>query len=105
MTNQPGQETKNKIEGKRSINLVLDINLNQNDESARTTNEKQNTRQGINQFGFGYQLELKWLINQDNKRKTKHKRNNKSISFWVSTWIQMTNQPGQQTKNKIQAKE
>ena len=50
-----------------------------------TTNEKQNTRTSINQFGFEYQLELKSLINQDNKRKKKYKGKHKSIWFWILT--------------------
>ena len=71
----------------------------------RTTNEKQNKRESINQFGCGYQLALKWLINDDKKRKAKYKRKNKLISFSISTLFKMTNQPGQQTKNKVKAKE
>ena len=38
-------------------------------------------------------------------KKKKYKGKNKSILFWISTWIKMTNQPGEQTKNKIKAKE
>ena len=70
-----------------------------------TTNEKENTRERINQFGFGYQHELKWLINQDNKRQKKYKGKHKSVWFLISNSIEMTNQPWQQTKNKIQVKE
>ena len=75
MTNQPGQQTK-----------------------------KENASERINQFGFEYQLQLKWLINQEYKPKTKYKQKHKSIWFWISSWINMTNQPGKQTKNKIQGK-